>query len=242
MKELLEAGVHFGHQTKKWNPKMGSYIFGQRNGIYIIDLKKTAHELTDAYNFVKDSVADGADVLFVGTKKQAHDVISENAIRSGSFYVNERWLGGMLTNYKTIRKRIDRLVWLESIEADGSIQLRPKKEVILLKKEMDKLKKYLGGIQNMKKSPDIVFVVDPKKEENAVKEAKKLGIPVVAMVDTDGDPDCVDYCIPSNDDAIKAIKLIVSKIADAVVEGRSISAGGKKAEEEVKEETTEEVE
>ncbi len=220
MKQLLEAGVHFGHQTRRWNPKMAEYIFTERNGIYIIDLQKTVKKVDDAYFFVREVAMNGQDVLFVGTKKQAQDSIKEEAERSGQFFVNNRWLGGMLTNFKTIRKRIDRLNQLNAMEADGTFEVLPKKEVIKLKKEMEDLEKNLGGIKNMKKIPGAMFVVDPRKERNAILEAKKLGIPVVAIVDTNCDPDEVDFVIPGNDDAIRAVKLIAAKIADAIIEGR----------------------
>jgi small subunit ribosomal protein S2 len=220
MKQLLEAGVHFGHQTRRWNPKMAEYIFTERNGIYIIDLQKTVKKVDDAYFFIREVAMNGQDVLFVGTKKQAQDSIKEEAERSGQFFVNNRWLGGMLTNFKTIRKRIDRLNQLNAMEADGTFEVLPKKEVIKLKKEMADLEKNLGGIKNMKKIPGAMFVVDPRKERNAILEAKRLGIPVVAIVDTNCDPDEVDFVIPGNDDAIRAVKLIAAKIADAVIEGR----------------------
>ncbi len=220
MKQLLEAGVHFGHQTRRWNPKMAEYIFTERNGIYIIDLQKTVKKVDDAYFFIREVAMNGQDVLFVGTKKQAQDSIKEEADRSGQFFVNNRWLGGMLTNFKTIRKRIDRLNQLNAMEADGTFEVLPKKEVIKLKKEMDDLEKNLGGIKNMKKIPGAMFVVDPRKERNAILEAKKLGIPVVAIVDTNCDPDEVDFVIPGNDDAIRAVKLIAAKMADAIIEGR----------------------
>ena len=220
MKQLLEAGVHFGHQTRRWNPKMAEYIFTERNGIYIIDLQKTVKKVDDAYFFIREVAMNGQDVLFVGTKKQAQDSIKEEAERSGQFFVNNRWLGGMLTNFKTIRKRIDRLNQLNAMEADGTFEVLPKKEVIKLKKEMDDLEKNLGGIKNMKRIPGVMFVVDPRKERNAILEAKKLGIPVVAIVDTNCDPDEVDFVIPGNDDAIRAVKLIAAKMADAIIEGR----------------------
>ena len=220
MKQLLEAGVHFGHQTRRWNPKMAEYIFTERNGIYIIDLQKTVKKVDDAYFFIREVAMNGQDVLFVGTKKQAQDSIKEEADRSGQFFVNNRWLGGMLTNFKTIRKRIDRLNQLNAMEADGTFEVLPKKEVIKLKKEMEDLEKNLGGIKNMKKIPGAMFVVAPRKERNAILEAKKLGIPVVAIVDTNCDPDEVDFVIPGNDDAIRAVKLIAAKIADAIIEGR----------------------
>lgn len=220
MKQLLEAGVHFGHQTRRWNPKMAEYIFTERNGIYIIDLQKTVKKIEEAYYFIREIAMNGEDVLFVGTKKQAQDSIKEEADRSGQFFVNARWLGGMLTNFKTIRKRIDRLNQLIAMENDGIFDVLPKKEVIKLKAEMEKLEKYLGGIKNMKRLPGALFVVDPRKEKNAILEARRLGIPVVAIVDTNCDPDEVDYVIPGNDDAIRAVKLIAAKIADAIIEGR----------------------
>ena len=220
MKQLLEAGVHFGHQTRRWNPKMAEYIYTERNGIYIINLQKTAKKIEEAYSFVKDIAENGGDVLFVGTKKQAQDSIKEEAERAGMYFVNARWLGGMLTNFKTIKKRIERLTQLREMEADGTFDLLPKKEVVKLKLEIEKLDKYLGGIKDMKKLPGALFVVDPRKEKIAVAEAHKLGIPVVAIVDTNCDPDEVDYVIPGNDDAIRAVKLIASTIANAVIEGR----------------------
>ncbi len=220
MKQLLEAGVHFGHQTRRWNPKMAEYIFTERNGIYIIDLQKTVKKVEEAYFFIREVAMNGEDVLFVGTKKQAQDSIKEEAERSGQFFVNARWLGGMLTNFKTIRKRIDRLNQLENMEQNGLFEVLPKKEVIKLKGEMEKLTKYLGGIKNMKRVPGALFVVDPRKERIAILEARKLGIPVVAIVDTNCDPDEVDYVIPGNDDAIRAVKLIAAKVADAILEGR----------------------
>ena len=219
MKQLLEAGVHFGHQTRRWNPKMKPYIFTERNGIYIIDLQKTVKMMEDAYAFVRDVVADGGTVLFVGTKKQAQNTIREEAERCGMFYVNVRWLGGMLTNFQTIRKRVQRLQEIEDMEADGSLELRPNKEVLQILKEKEKLEKFLGGVREMTELPDAVFVVDPRKERIAVQEARKLNIPIVAIVDTNCDPDEVDYIIHGNDDAIRAIKLICGKISDAVIEG-----------------------
>lgn len=219
MKQLLEAGVHFGHQTRRWNPKMAEYIFTERNGIYIIDLQKTVKKIEEAYDFIKSVSAEGKDVLFVGTKKQAQESIAEEASRCNMFYVNQRWLGGMLTNFKTIRTRIARLNELESMEQEGTFDLLPKKEVIKLKAEKEKLDKNLSGIKNMTKIPGAIFIVDPRKEKNAILEAKILGIPIVAIVDTNCDPDEVDYVIPGNDDAIRAVKLITSKIADAVIEG-----------------------
>lgn len=220
MKQLLEAGVHFGHQTRRWNPKMAQYIFTERNGIYIIDLQKTVKKLEEAYMFIRDVSAEGKDVLFVGTKKQAADSIREEAERAGAHYVNARWLGGMLTNFKTIRRRIDRLEQLRKMEEDGTFELLPKKEVVKLKLQIERLEKFLGGIKNMKRAPGALFVVDPRKEHIAVVEAKKLGIPVVAIVDTNCDPDEVDYVIPGNDDAIRAVKLIASTMANAILEGR----------------------
>jgi small subunit ribosomal protein S2 len=220
MKQLLEAGVHFGHQTRRWNPKMAPYIFTERNGIYIIDLQKTVKKMEEAYAFVKSESVEQKEVLFVGTKKQAQDSVKEEAERCGMHFVNERWLGGMLTNFKTIRTRVGRLTDLEKMEQDGTFELLPKKEVIKLKHEMEKLEKNLGGIKNMTRVPDVLFVVDPRKEKNAVAEAKILGIPVVGIVDTNCDPEEVDYVIPGNDDAIRAVKLIAGKIADAIIEGR----------------------
>lgn len=220
MKSLLEAGVHFGHQTRRWNPKMAEYIFTERNGIYIIDLQKTVDKVEEAYAFVKEVSTDGGEVLFVGTKKQAQEAIESEAKRCGMHYVNQRWLGGMLTNYKTIRKRIDRLHELNKMEEDGIFDVLPKKEVIQLKHETERLEKFLGGIKEMDKIPDVLFVVDPRKERIAVREAKILGIPVVAIVDTNCDPDEVDYVIPGNDDAIRAVKLLTETIANAVIEGR----------------------
>ena len=220
MKQLLEAGVHFGHQTRRWNPKMAPYIFTERNGIYIIDLQKTVKKVEEAYYFVRDIAADGGEVLFVGTKKQAQDSIKEEAERVGMYYVNARWLGGMLTNFQTIQKRIARLAQINKMEEDGTFEALPKKEVIKLKAQRDKLEKYLGGIKEMKKNPQCMFVVDPRKEKIAIAEAKKLGIPVVAIVDTNCDPDEVDYVIPGNDDAIRAVKLIASTISNACIEGR----------------------
>lgn len=220
MKQLLEAGVHFGHQTRRWNPKMAPYIFTDRNGIYIIDLQKTVKKVEEAYHFVRDLASEGKDLLFVGTKKQAQEAIESEAKRCGMFYVNQRWLGGMLTNYKTIRLRIDRLNKLIDMETNGAFEVLPKKEVIKLRLERDKLEKNLGGIQEMKRIPGALFVVDPRKERIAIAEARNLGIPVVAIVDTNCDPDEVDYIIPGNDDAIRAVKLFASKMADAVLEGR----------------------
>lgn len=220
MKQLLEAGVHFGHQTRRWNPKMAPYIFTERNGIYIIDLQKTVKKLDEAYSFVKSVAENGDTVLFVGTKKQAGDSVKEEAVRAGVHYVNARWLGGMMTNFKTIQRRIKRLEQLHQMEEDGTFNLLPKKEVVKLQLEIEKLEKYLGGIKTMKKLPGALFIVDPRKEKIAVAEAKKLGIPIVAIVDTNCDPDDVDYVIPGNDDAIRAVKLIAGAMADAVIEGR----------------------
>ncbi len=220
MKQLLEAGVHFGHQTRRWNPKMSRYIFTERNGIYIIDLQKTVKKLEEAYLFVREISADGGDVLFVGTKKQAQDSVKEEAIRCEMPYVNARWLGGMLTNFNTIQKRIKRLQQLKNMEADGTFDLLPKKEVIKLNLEIEKLEKFMGGITGMKKQPAAMFIVDPRKERIAVAEAKKLHIPIIAIVDTNCDPDEIDYVIPGNDDAIRAVKLIAGAMADAIIEGR----------------------
>jgi len=220
MKQLLESGVHFGHQTRRWNPKMKPYIFTERNGIYIIDLQKTVRLIDKAYDFVRDVAADGGTVLFVGTKKQAQESIKDEAIRSGQYYVNHRWLGGTLTNWDTIQKRIRRLKEIEKMGEDGTFDVLPKKEVLLLQKEQERLEKYLGGIKDMKRIPDVLFIVDPRKERIAVQEAHKLNIPIVAMVDTNCDPDEIDVIIPSNDDAIRAVKLIASKMADAVIEGK----------------------
>ena len=220
MKQLLEAGVHFGHQTRRWNPKMAPYIFTERNGIYIIDLQKTVKKLEEAYMFVRDVASQGGEVLFVGTKKQAGDSVKEEATRAGAHYVNARWLGGMLTNFKTIQTRIKRLEQLHTMEEDGTFDLLPKKEVVKLNLEIEKLEKFLGGIKTMKKLPAVLFIVDPRKEKIAVAEAKKLNIPIVAIVDTNCDPDEVDYVIPGNDDAIRAVKLIAGTIANAVIEGR----------------------
>ncbi|KPU28188.1 30S ribosomal protein S2 [Caloranaerobacter sp. TR13] len=220
MKQLLEAGVHFGHQTRRWNPKMAEYIFTERNGIYIIDLQKTVGKIEEAYKFIKEIVENGGQVLFVGTKKQAQESIKQEASRCGMHYVNQRWLGGMLTNYKTIKKRVDRLHELKRMEEEGTFDVLPKKEVIKLRHEAERLEKFLGGIKNMKGLPDVLFVVDPRKEKIAVKEARTLGIPVVAIVDTNCDPDEVDYVIPGNDDAIRAVKLLTQTIANAVLEGK----------------------
>ncbi len=220
MKQLLEAGVHFGHQTRRWNPKMAKYIFTERNGIYIIDLQKTVKKLEEAYNVVREISENGGDVLFVGTKKQAQDSVKEEAIRCGMPYVNARWLGGMLTNFKTIQKRIKRLEQLKAMREDGTFDLLPKKEVVKLELEIEKLEKFMGGITEMKKQPAAMFIVDPRKERIAVAEAHKLGIPIIAIVDTNCDPDEVDYVIPGNDDAIRAVRLIAAAMADAIIEGR----------------------
>ncbi len=236
IKQLLEAGVHFGHHTRRWNPKMAEYIFTERNGIYIIDLQKTVKKFDEAYAFVRDLSTEKGTVLFVGTKKQAADAIKEEADRSGMYYVNERWPGGMLTNFKTIKKSINRLIALEKMQADGTFDLLPKKEVAGLLKEMNDLERNYGGIKTMDRLPDAVFIVDPRKEHIAVLEAKKLGIPVVAIVDTNCDPDDADYIIPGNDDAIRAIKLISSAIADAILEGRQ----GEQVTDTAAEEATEE--
>ncbi len=236
MKQLLEAGVHFGHQTRRWNPKMAEYIFTERNGIYIIDLQKTVKKLEEAYMFIREIAADGGEVLFVGTKKQAQDSVKEEAIRCGMPFVNARWLGGMLTNFNTIQKRIKRLAQLKTMEADGTFDLLPKKEVIKLALEIEKLEKFMGGITEMKKQPAAMFIVDPRKERIAVLEAKKLGIPIVAIVDTNCDPDEVDYVIPGNDDAIRAVKLIAGAMADAVIEGRQGEQTAPVAEEASEEE------
>ncbi len=241
MKQLLEAGVHFGHQTRRWNPKMAEYIFTERNGIYIIDLQKTAKKINEAYAFARDIAAEGKEILFVGTKKQAQDSVKEEAINCSMPYVNARWLGGMLTNFRTIRRRIDRLNQLRKMEEDGTFDLLPKKEVAKLRLEIEKLEKFLGGIQNMKGIPGAMFIVDPRKERIAVSEAKKLGIPIIAIVDTYCDPDEIDAVIPGNDDAIRAVKLISSVIAAAVIEGRQGEQVAP-ATEEVAEEATEDAE
>ena len=220
MKQLLEAGVHFGHQTRRWNPKMAEYIYMERNGIYIIDLQKTVKKLEEAYAFVRSVSESGKSVLFVGTKKQAQDAVKEEAERVGQFYVNARWLGGMLTNFKTMRTRVDRMAQLKKMQEDGTFDMLPKKEVVKLLHEMEKLDKYLGGVKDMKKLPGALFVVDPRKEHNAISEARKLHIPIVAIVDTNCDPDEVDYVIPGNDDAIRSIRLISAAMANAVMEGR----------------------
>ena len=240
MKQLLEAGVHFGHQTRRWNPKMQQYIFTERNGIYIIDLQKTVKKLEEAYNFVRELSAEGKSVLFVGTKKQAQESIREEAERAGAFFVNARWLGGMLTNYRTIRRRIERLNQLKAMEEDGTFELLPKKEVAKLQLEIEKLEKFLGGIKDMKQMPSALFIVDPRKERIAVSEAKKLGIPIIAIVDTNCDPDEIDYVIPGNDDAIRAVKLISATIANAIIEGKEgqMGAAAKEAEEKENEAET----
>ena len=224
MKALLEAGVHFGHQTRRWNPKMAPYIYTERNGIYIIDLQKTVKKLEEAYNFVRSISESGQSLLFVGTKKQAQEAIKDEALRCNMYYVNARWLGGMMTNFKTIQRRIARLEQLHTMETDGTFDLLPKKEVIKLNLEIEKLEKFLGGIKNMKKLPGALFIVDPRKEKIAVAEAKKLGIPVVAIVDTNCDPDEIDYVIPGNDDAIRAVKLIAGAMADAIISAKQGTA------------------
>lgn len=220
MKQLLEAGVHFGHQTRRWNPKMKKYIFTERNGIYIIDLQKTVKKVEEAYNFIKQVSEEGGKVLFVGTKKQAQESVKAEVERAGHFYVNQRWLGGILTNYKTISKRVKRISEIEKMEEDGTFDVLPKKEVVELKKEYDRLIKFLGGIRDMKSMPQALFVVDPRKERNAIAEARKLNIPIVGIVDTNCDPDEIDYVIPANDDAIRAVKLLTGKMADAILEGQ----------------------
>lgn len=234
MKQLLEAGVHFGHQTRRWNPKMKKYIFTERNGIYIIDLQKTVKKVEEAYNFIKEVAENGGTVLFVGTKKQAQESVKDEAIRSGQYFINQRWLGGTLTNFGTIRKRINRLKDIERMEEDGTFDVLPKKEVVGLLKEKDRLVKFLGGIKEMKKIPDALFIVDPRKERIAIAEAHKLNIPIVGIVDTNCDPDEIDYVIPANDDAIRAVKLLTGKMADAILEV-------KQGEEEAVEETVEAV-
>ena len=241
MKQLLEAGVHFGHQTRRWNPKMKEYIFTQRNGIYIIDLQKTSRKLDEACEFIKEVTREGKSVLFVGTKKQAQESVKSEAIKSGSYFVNARWLGGMLTNFSTIRKRINRLEQLKAMESDGTFELLPKKEVIKLRLEIEKLEKFLGGVKDMKELPGALFIVDPKKERIAVAEAKKLDIPVVAIVDTNCDPDMVDYVIPGNDDAIRAVKLICSAISQSIIENKDGNILEENIEEFVQEDTTEEI-
>jgi small subunit ribosomal protein S2 len=238
MKQLLEAGVHFGHQTRRWNPKMKKYIFTERNGIYIIDLQKTVKKVEEAYNFIKEVAENGGTVLFVGTKKQAQESVKDEAIRSGQYYINQRWLGGTLTNFGTIRKRINRLKDIERMEEDGTFDVLPKKEVVGLLKEKDRLVKFLGGIKDMNKIPDALFIVDPRKERIAVAEAHKLNIPIVGIVDTNCDPDEIDYVIPANDDAIRAVKLLTGKMADAILE---VKQGEEEAVEETVEAVTEEV-
>ena len=240
MKQLLEAGVHFGHQTRRWNPKMAEYIYMERNGIYIIDLQKTVKKLEEAYSFVRSVSESGKSVLFVGTKKQAQDAVKEEAERVGQFYVNARWLGGMLTNFKTMRTRVDRMAQLKKMQEDGTFDMLPKKEVVKLLHEMEKLDKYLGGVKDMRKLPGALFVVDPRKEHNAISEARKLGIPIVAIVDTNCDPDEVDYVIPGNDDAIRSIRLISAAMASAVMEGRQGEDAETAAEGETAEAAAEE--
>ena len=236
IKQLLEAGVHFGHHTRRWNPKMAEYIFTERNGIYIIDLQKTVKKFEEAYMYVRDLAAEGGTVLFVGTKKQAADAIKEEAARAGMYYVNNRWPGGMLTNFKTIQSRIARLKEIETMQEDGTFDVLPKKEVINLKKELEKLQKNLGGIKEMKRIPDAIFIVDPKKERICVQEAHALGITLIGIADTNCDPDELDYVIPGNDDAIRAVNLIVSKMADAVIEANQGEEAAPAVEEEVAEE------
>jgi len=246
MKQLLEAGVHFGHQTRKWNPKMAKFIYAERNGIHILDLQKTAKQIEEAYAFMRDVVASGKSILFVGTKKQAQEVVEEEAKKVGMHYVNARWLGGMLTNFKTIRRRIDRLNQLEKMEADGTFDLLTKKEVLGLKKEHERLERYLGGIRDMSTLPGAIFIIDPRKEHIAIKEARKLGIPIIGICDTNCDPDEVDYVIPANDDAVRAVKLVVETMANAVVEAREGAleaekpAAPKSVEEAVEDEVTDE--
>jgi len=238
MKQLLEAGVHFGHQTRRWNPKMAEYIFAERNGIYIIDLQKTVKKADEAYRAVSNIISEGGEMLFVGTKKQAQDSIKEEAERCGMYYINERWLGGMLTNFKTIKSRIARLKELEKMEADGLFEVLTKKEVAKLMHEKEKLERNLGGIKEMKSVPDVVFIVDPRKERIAVQECRNLNIPIVAIVDTNCDPDEIDYVIPGNDDAIRAVKLIAGKMADAVIEARQGAQFETSAEAEAEKETS----
>ncbi|WP_431783646.1 30S ribosomal protein S2 [Bacillus subtilis] len=238
MKQLLEAGVHFGHQTRRWNPKMKRYIFTERNGIYIIDLQKTVKKVEEAYNFTKNLAAEGGKILFVGTKKQAQDSVKEEAQRSGMYYVNQRWLGGTLTNFETIQKRIKRLKDIEKMQENGTFDVLPKKEVVQLKKELERLEKFLGGIKDMKDLPDALFIIDPRKERIAVAEARKLNIPIIGIVDTNCDPDEIDVVIPANDDAIRAVKLLTSKMADAILEAKQ----GEEEEAEVAEETAPETE
>ncbi|MDC3416373.1 30S ribosomal protein S2 [Aquibacillus salsiterrae] len=243
MKQLLEAGVHFGHQTRRWNPKMKKYIFTERNGIYIIDLQKTVKKVDEAYNYIKEVAADGGTILFVGTKKQAQESVKEEAIRSGMYFVNQRWLGGTLTNFETIRKRINRLKEIKRMEEDGTFEVLPKKEVVGLLKEKERLVKFLGGIEDMTKLPDALFIIDPRKERIAVAEAHKLNIPIVGIVDTNCDPDEIDYVIPANDDAIRAVKLLTAKMADAILEakqGEVIEEAAPEAKEEAVTETVQE--
>ncbi|HHZ19049.1 MAG TPA: 30S ribosomal protein S2 [Firmicutes bacterium] len=244
MKQLLEAGVHFGHQTRRWNPKMAQYIFTERNGIYIIDLQKTVKKVEEAYNFIKSIAAEGGTVLFVGTKKQAQDAIKEEAIRCGMYYVSERWLGGLLTNFRTIRSRVERLKKIEAMATDGSYDVLPKKEVLELEKERARLERFLSGIRDMTRLPDALFVVDPRKERIAVAEARKLEIPIVGIVDTNCDPDEIDYVIPGNDDAIRAVRLLAGKMADAIIEARQGEqlTEAETAEEEASEEGANEME
>lgn len=236
MKQLLEAGVHFGHQTRRWNPKMDRYIFTERNGIYIIDLQKTVRKVDEAFKFVRDLAADGGTMLFVGTKKQAQDSVAEEAERCGMYFINQRWLGGTLTNFETIRKRINRLKEIEKMEEDGTFDVLPKKEVVLIKKEWDRLEKFLGGIKEMTRLPDALFIIDPRKERIAVAEARKLNIPIVGIVDTNCDPDEIDYVIPGNDDAIRAVRLLTAKMADAIIEANQGEENA--GEESQSEETT----
>ncbi|ABS73996.1 30S ribosomal protein S2 [Bacillus sp. L381] len=231
MKQLLEAGVHFGHQTRRWNPKMKRYIFTERNGIYIIDLQKTVKKVEEAYNFTKNLAAEGGKILFVGTKKQAQDSVKEEAVRSGMYYVNQRWLGGTLTNFETIQKRIKRLKDIEKMQENGTFEVLPKKEVVQLKKELERLEKFLGGIKDMKDLPDALFIIDPRKERIAVAEARKLNIPIIGIVDTNCDPDEIDVVIPANDDAIRAVKLLTSKMADAILEAKQGEEEAEAAEE-----------
>lgn len=231
MKQLLEAGVHFGHQTRRWNPKMKRYIFTERNGIYIIDLQKTVKKVEEAYNFTKNLAAEGGKILFVGTKKQAQDSVKEEAQRSGMYYVNQRWLGGTLTNFETIQKRIKRLKGIEKMQENGTFDVLPKKEVVQLKKELERLEKFLGGIKDMKDLPDALFIIDPRKERIAVAEARKLNIPIIGIVDTNCDPDEIDVVIPANDDAIRAVKLLTSKMADAILEAKQGEEEAEVAEE-----------
>lgn len=231
MKQLLEAGVHFGHQTRRWNPKMKRYIFTERNGIYIIDLQKTVKKVEEAYNFTKNLAAEGGKILFVGTKKQAQDSVKEEAVRSGMYYVNQRWLGGTLTNFETIQKRIKRLKDIEKMQENGTFEVLPKKEVVQLKKELERLEKFLGGIKDMKDLPEALFIIDPRKERIAVAEARKLNIPIIGIVDTNCDPDEIDVVIPANDDAIRAVKLLTSKMADAILEAKQGEEEAEAAEE-----------